>query len=75
MFLLTSDVPTHFFDIRLTHSKRAVSTLPREMFQNRKNIVHPAARIRLQIAQDFRQRFVGTKLGQQMDMIFGAIKF
>src|SRR3989442_9858737 len=75
MSLLMNDVPTDFFNIGLTHSKCAVSTLPREMFHIRKNIVHPAARIRLEIAQDIRQRFVGTKLGQQVDMILGTIKF
>ena len=49
MFALSRNVTAHFFHVGLTNDERTV--VPREVFQLRENVMHPAARVRLKIAQ------------------------
>jgi hypothetical protein len=37
--------------------------------------MHPSGRVGLQISQNVRQGTIWPKLGQQMNVIFGAIQF
>ena len=73
MFLLLLNITLDGSHIRVANSKSCVTTLPGKISQLGKDIVHPSASIRFQIADDIGQRSVWTKLRQNMDMIFDAV--
>src|SRR5262245_22998228 len=73
MLFLSRNVILYFLDIRLTDGERSVTALPGEIFQIGKHIMHPAARVRFEIAQNVRQRLIRPEFCQQMNMILRAI--
>src|SRR5262245_21825372 len=73
MLFLSRNVILYFFDIRLTDGECSVTALPGKILQVRKNIVHPSVRVRLEIAQNLRQRLIRSQLYQQMNVILRAI--
>jgi hypothetical protein len=73
MFLLFFDVTTDLRRLRLTHRERAISFLPREspgVFGRSRN---PSGRIRFQLTDNFRNRFVLPQLRQNVHMIRRSI--
>ena len=74
MFLLRLDVASDFFNVLLTQGESAIATLPGEILEIWKNIMHPAARVCLEFAQYIRKRLVWPKLCQKVNVIFGAVK-
>src|SRR5262245_3274856 len=73
MLFLSRNVIPDFLNIRLTDGERSVTALPGKILQVRKNIVHPSARVRLEIAQNVRQRLIRSEFCQQMNVILRAI--
>jgi hypothetical protein len=73
MFFLSFDVTAHLRRLRLTHRERTISFLPREsrcLFKRSRN---PAGRIRLQLTDSFRNRFVLPQFRQDMNVIGSSI--
>ena len=69
MFFLSLDVSVDLRQLRLTHRERTVSFLPRKpgcVFERSRN---PARRIRLQLADELRDRLVLPQFRQEMNMI------
>src|SRR5215510_14558080 len=62
MLFLSRNVILYFLDIRLTDGERSVTALPGKILQVRKNIVHPSARVRLEMAEIVRECLIRSQL-------------
>jgi hypothetical protein len=73
MFFLPLDITTHLRDLRLTHRKRPISFLPRESRGVLERSRDPTGRVRLQFADQFRNRLVLSQLCQDVNMISRSV--
>jgi len=73
MFFLSFDVTTHLRNLRLAHRERAISFLPRESCGLSKRSRNPPGRIRLQLTDKFRDRFVLPQFRENVNVIGSSI--
>lgn len=73
MICLSLDVMTNLGDLRLTHRERTVTFLPRESRCVRKRSRNPSRRIRLELANELRDRLVLPQFRQDVDVIRGPV--
>ena len=73
MFFLSLDVTTNLRNLRLTHSKSAVSLLPRESAGFWEGSRNPTRRVRFQFANKFRERLVLAQFRQDVNVIGGSV--
>ncbi len=73
MFFLPLDVPMHFGQHRLTHRECAISFLPRKSRAVLECSRDPAGRVRLQLPDEFRDRFVLPQFRQDVNVVGSSV--
>ena len=73
MFFLPFDVTTNLRNLRLAHTKRAVTLLPREARRPFERARNPTRRVRLDFADQLRERLILPQFCQDVDVVRGSV--
>src|SRR5688572_26881295 len=73
MNFLIGDILSNAAYLRCAHRECTITVLPREIAGIGKNVVHPAGRICLEVAENIRYRLIGPEFYEYVNMIFNAI--